>query len=34
MSVPTDNNLSVKEYNNISIYENLERETEKKNVTP
>ena len=29
MSVPTDNNISVKEYNEISKYKDLEMETEK-----
>ena len=33
MSVPTDNDTSVKEYNEISKYKDLEIETEK-NVTP
>ena len=29
MSVPTDNNISVKEYNKISKYKHMEIETEK-----
>ena len=33
MSVPSDNNISVKEYNEISEYKDLEIETEK-NVAP
>ena len=29
MAIPTDNSISVKEYNNINKFENLETETEK-----